>query len=74
MKNELTPFKNRLSKIGIEIEMSGNLPWIYLDKVNDNRVKEKLHSEHFFTVAFLSKEGYTLTDLKEIFKVIRKYR
>lgn len=74
MKDELTPLKNRLNKIGIEIEMSGNAPWIYLDKVNGKRVQEKLHSKHYFTVAFLSKEGYILTDLKEIFKILRKYR
>jgi len=72
MKNELKPLKNRLNKIGIE--MSGNVPWIYLDKVNGKRVQEKLHSEHYFTVAFYSSKGYILTDLKEIFKIIRKYR
>lgn len=74
MKNEITPLKNRLSKIGIEIEITGNFPWIYLYKVNGNTVKEKLHSKHYFTIAFLNKEGYILTELREVFKVIRKYR
>ena len=32
--DKLTTFKNRLSKIGIEITLSGNIPWIYLSSVN----------------------------------------
>ena len=33
-KNEITVFVERLKKIGITIELAGNIPWIYLDKVN----------------------------------------
>ena len=36
--NRLVP---RLKKIGIDIEMSGNVPWIYLEKVNGNRIKKE---------------------------------
>ena len=39
--NRLVP---RLKKIGIEIEMSGNIPWIYLEKVNGNRIRKKIIS------------------------------
>jgi hypothetical protein len=35
--NEVQIFINRLKKIGIELELMGNVPWIYLSKVNGNR-------------------------------------
>lgn len=72
--NRLVP---RLKKIGIEVELFGNVPWIYLDKVNGNKVKEKFHSNHGFTIALYPVkigEKIVLTDICEIFKVIRKYR
>jgi len=72
--NRLVP---RLRKIGIEVELFGNVPWIYLDKVNGNKVKEKFHANHGFTIAFYPikiGEQIELTDIREIFKTIRKYR
>ena len=36
--NRLVP---RLRKIGINVELFGNYPWIYLDKVNCNKVKRE---------------------------------
>jgi hypothetical protein len=69
---ELETFIHRLKRIGIEIELVGNYPWIYLDRVNGIKVKEKLHSEHGFTLAFLNKDdSYKLTDTKKILEVIR---
>lgn len=68
-------FFKRLRKIGIEITMSGNYPWVYLDTVNGNRVKEKLHSNHGFTIFFRAirpGEKDKLTDISLIFKTIRK--
>lgn len=70
-------FKNRLSKIGIEINLTGNFPWIYLDTVNGNKVKEKFMANHGFTIAFLplkSDKQLEFTDIKEIFNIIRKYK
>lgn len=67
----------RLQKIDIQIELLGNYPWIYLDKVNGKRVTEKFHSDHGFTIAFHPirvGEELKFTDLGEIFKVIRKYK
>lgn len=72
--NRLVP---RLKKIGIQIEMFGNYPWIYLDKVNGNKVKEKFCADHGFTIAFLpvrAGEKMMLTDIREVFKIIRKYK
>ena len=74
--NRLVP---RLKKIGIEIEMTGNYPWIYLEKVNGNRIKKEdfFYGNHGFTIAFLPikpDKKMELTDIKQVFKIIRKYR
>ena len=49
----LTRLKSRLKKINIEIELSGNFPWIYLRSVNNNRVTERYLGNHGFTIMFL---------------------
>jgi len=77
MDHPVTILRNRLIKIGITIEMVSNYPWIYLDKVNGNVVKEKYFANHGFTIGFNpAKVGdvFSYTDLKEIFKIIRKYK
>lgn len=70
---KLDVFVKRLQKIGIDTKYIGNYPWIYLDTVNGNKVKEKFEGNHGFTVGFLNK-GFTFTDFNEIFKIIRKYK
>ena len=72
-QNKLAVFVNRLKRIGVNVELFGNYPWIYLDTVNGNKVKEKFMAEHGFTVAFQNK-GIEFTDIGEIFKIIRKYK
>ena len=74
--NRLVP---RLKKIGITIEMVGNYPWIYLERVNGNRIKKEDYfcGNHGFTIAFLPiREGQKmeLTDIREVFRIIRKYK
>jgi hypothetical protein len=74
--NKLNLFVKRLEKLGIRIDLIGNFPWVYLNKVNDKTVKEKFKSEYGFTITFLPhKNGQELefTDIREIFKTIRKY-
>lgn len=74
---KLDVFVKRLKKIGIDVQLIGNYPWIYLDTVNGNKVKEKHESEHAFTMAFLpvrADRPFVFTDLKYIFEIIRKYR
>lgn len=73
---KLEIFTNRLKKIGIEIELVGNYPWIYINKINGQRVTEIFLGNHGFTAMFTPiKLGQTaeFTDIKEIFKLIRKY-
>jgi hypothetical protein len=76
MKN-FNKFINRMKSIGITLECIGNYPWVYIDKINGKRVTEIFHAEHGFTIGFQptnnSKE-FKFTDMKEIFKLIRRYR
>ena len=73
---KLKIFIERLKKIGFETTYFANYPWIYLDTVNGNRVKEKLESDHAFTVGFYpikKDQEFNFTDLKKIFETIREY-
>ncbi len=74
--DKISIFYKRLKKVGIEIEMFGNYPWIYLDKVNGKKVKEKQWSDHGFTLAMSPiRPGQQLEfhDIANTFKVIRRY-
>ena len=67
---------NRMSKLGINITLVGNYPWIYIDTINGKIVTEKFYAEHGFTIMLtpnLTGKGYEFTDIGEIFKLIRKY-
>jgi len=57
---------NRLKKININIELFGNYPWVYIDSVNNNRIKKEDHNtDHGFDITFENN--------KNIFVIIRKY-
>lgn len=71
--DELTIFRNRLLKIGIDTTYFANYPWVYLDSICGKKVKEKFASEHYFTVGYMNK-GFEFENLTEIFNLIRKYR
>ncbi len=74
--NSLDAFVQRLEKIGIDVKMAGNFPWIYIDTINGKKVTEKFQGNHGFTVAFLPiRHGQKMkfTDITEIFKLLRKY-
>ena len=74
--HKIDVFRKRLLKIGIEIEMWSNYPWIYMSRVNGNLVTEKFRAEHGFTIAFHPiRPGQELefTDIDMIFKILRKY-
>lgn len=72
--NKLLVFKNRLKKIGIEVELAGNLPWVYLLRVNKKAVlEEDWDANHGFTIGFLKYE-FNFAKLKRIFELIRKYK
>lgn len=74
---KLYAFQRRMKKLEIDIDLMGNFPWIYLEKVNGNIVKETYHSARRFTVGFLpTKPGkeFNFLDIKKLFRVIRKYK
>jgi hypothetical protein len=52
-QDPLSTLRQRMQRIGIEIELSGNYPWIYLDKVNGIRIKsEDFTANHGFNIAW----------------------
>lgn len=74
--NKLTIFIKRLAKIGVDIKLGANFPWIYINAINGKDVTETFRAEHGFTVAFLpikKDQQIEFTDISEIFKLIRKY-
>ncbi len=74
--DKLKVFIDRLQKLGVEIKLVGNYPWIYIDTINGKKVTERFQGNHGFTVAFLPvRVGQELnfTDIGEIFKLLRKY-
>jgi hypothetical protein len=76
MYEKLINFKNRLEKLTINLEFVVNYPWVYLDKINGIKVNEKFEAEHGFCIGFapIKLNGeFKFTNIKEIFKIIRKY-
>ena len=78
--NEIEVFRNRLKKIGIELELFGNVPWIYIDKVNGNKVSRKdYNANHGYNFAWYPvKNGeephLDWSVIKRTFEIIRKYK
>lgn len=77
--DNLTIFIDRMKKLNVTIELHGNYPWIYIHKINNNRIREEDYflGNHGFTIAFYPKrprEPVTFTDISKIFKLIRKYK
>jgi hypothetical protein len=73
----LNTFISRMKKLDIDVKLSGNYPWIYIDTINGKRVTERFLGNHGFTIAFLPlkpEDKLELTDIKEIMNVIRKYK
>ena len=75
--DKINVFVERLKKIGIDVKLSGNYPWVYIDEICGKRVTEKFDGNHGFTIIFLPVRNDSppseFTDIKEIFKLIRKY-
>lgn len=72
----LKVFIKRMDRLGIKVELVGNYPWIYIDKINGKKVEEKFEGNHGFTIAFLpirKEQKMKFTDIGEIFRLVRKY-
>ena len=74
--DKIDTFMRRMGRIGIDLRLSLNYPWIYLTKVNGKMVKETFQAFHGFTIAFMpirKDQELQFTDIKRIFELIRKY-
>ena len=75
--DKIKVFVERLKKIGIEIKLVGNYPWVYIDEICGKKVTETFDGNHGFTLIFLTSKNDSppseFTDITEIFKLIRKY-
>lgn len=73
--DEITKLVQRLERIGVDIDLAGNLPWVYLVSINGKPVTEKFNSEHGYTACYVTKSGcVNWTNTKLMFNLIRKYR
>lgn len=73
---KLEIFVNRMKKLGIDVELIHNYPWIYIYKINGKRVTERFEADWGFTIAFLPARRdlpFHFTDITKIFELIRKY-
>jgi hypothetical protein len=78
MKTDVEILLSRLKRIGIDLELVGNIPWIYLHKVNGVAVRrEDFSSEYGYVVAWypvmIGRVVHLDSDIKRTFRVIRKY-
>jgi len=74
--SRIKSFVERLKKIGIDVTLVSNYPWIYLETINGKTVTEKYAANHGFTIAFLpirEEQEFKFTNITEIFKLIRNY-
>ena len=61
------------------LDSPGKGYWIYLERVNGNRIQREDYfcGNHGFTIAFLpirNDQKMELTDIREVFRIIRKYK
>ena len=71
----ISSFINRLNKIGIKVELFGNYPWVYLDKVNGKKVTGAFLANHGYTAFFKGvrkEQPDTITNITTIFNKIRE--
>ena len=74
---KIDKFVERLARIGIDVKLAANVPWIYLTHINGKRVTETFQGIHGFTIAFYPirhNEALEFTDIGKIFELIRRYR
>ena len=76
MEDKISIFIKRLEKIGVNVILWGNFPWVYINEINGKTVTETFKAEHGFTMAFMpirKNQEIKITDIGEIFKLLRKY-
>ncbi len=74
--NPISVLVKRLAKLNITVEFTGNVPWIYLDKVNGNKITTKLDSDYGFTAFWCpikTDREIKVNSITKLFKEIRKH-
>ena len=70
----INKFVNRLNRIGIEVTLIGNYPWVYMDTVNNKQIKENFCACHGYTAFFMpvtNKQKVRFSDRRTVFRKIR---
>lgn len=70
-EHPLNRVMRRLRRIGINIEFTSNIPWVYLHKVNHILIKERLHARHGFAISY-SANDTGITYSRDMFRKIRE--
>ncbi len=61
----------RLEKIGITLELIGNVPWVYLRSVNDVPVKEIKNARHGYCIDYITDKRH-LNFRRDLFVKVRE--
>jgi len=64
-------FVKRLKRIGVDVELAANYPWVYMNKVNGVPVTEHFMANHGFTAFFVAKKE-RWSDRRKVFAKIRE--
>jgi hypothetical protein len=76
MSSVIERFVRRLDRIGIDVQLSANAPWVYLDSVNGIEVTELFKAEHGFTAFWLPVnvgQDIVFSDRRVVFAKVREY-
>lgn len=67
----IASFVKRLKRIGVDVELVANYPWVYMTKVNGVQVTELFMANHGFTAFFVAR-GERWSDRRRVFAKIRE--
>ena len=67
----IASFVQRLKRIGVDVELVLNYPWVYMTKVNGVPVTETFKAHHGFTAFFIAR-GERWSDRRKVFAKIRE--
>jgi len=67
----IAKFVQRLKRIGVDVELVLNYPWVYMNKVNGVLVTEDFMANHGFTAFFVAR-GERWSDRRKVFQKVRE--
>ena len=67
----IAKFVQRMKRIGVDVELIANYPWVYMNKVNGVLVTEDFMANHGFTAFFVARNE-RWSDRRTVFKKIRE--